>query len=312
LQSKLAQLFLISLITLLFSQCVHAIYSKKYDVSLLTLVLTNPKEALAKSKEQLIQAEIAGDVEKQLIALFYSAHSLDVLTQFDEVDYIIEKGLALANKNGNIRFISEFTGYKAYQQEIKGDFRAAIINANKAHLYAIETGDDRLIGESLALRGGVQLAIENYDMAMKDIEGAIEIFKAYDDRMNLSIHYNSLAILYSDLGDSENALKYYKESVEYDELKAPYDQATILYNIGAEYAIKKDYKQAMEYYMKAMALSKLLGDKYILAFIHYGMAELMLLQNNLNEAEETLATVFNGFESAQDVMMLLNSYLLMA
>jgi diguanylate cyclase (GGDEF)-like protein len=298
--------------TLMSSQCVYAEYSKEYDETLLKLVFSNPQEALAQTKKQLLQAKTEGDVKQQLIAILYSAQALDILAQHEEVDYVITQGLALANKHGNIRFISEFTSFKAYQQEIKGNFREAIINANMAYQYAIETGDNKLIGESLAIRGGVQLAIENYDMAMKDIEGAIKIFKANEDKLNLSTQYNSLALVYSDLGDHDSALKYYKESIEYDELKSPYDEASILYNIGTEYAAKFEYTQAMEYYMQSMAISKSIEDNYSLAFTNYGLAELMLLQNNLEKAEEILSSVFSEFEAAQDVMMLYNSYLLMA
>lgn len=304
--------YLLLLNILLSSQLVLASYSAQYDEDLLILVLKDPKEALSQSKQKLLQAEISGDVEKQLIALLYSAQSLDILAQNKDVDFIVDKGLALAEKHRNIRFISEFTGFKAYQQEIKGEYREAILNANKAYQYSIETGDDRLIGENLGLRGEIQLAIENYDMALQDVEGALEIFKANDDRINLSLYYNLLAVIYSAMGENDNALKFYRESGNYDDLDSPYNKATLLYNMGAVHVANKDYKQAIDLYNQSMEISVNIQDNYSIAFTNYGLTEVMILENDLDKAEQTLSTVFDEFELAKDVLMLFNSYLLMA
>jgi len=297
---------------LFFSQFVGASYSQQYDKELLKLVLTNPKLALSQSKEKLLQAEISGDVKGQLVALLYSAQSLDVMAQNKEVEIVVEKGLALAEKHRNIRFISEFIGYKAYQQELQGNYREAILNANKAYQYSIETADDRLIAENLALRGEIQMAIENYDLAMKDVEAAIEIFKENDDQINLSFNYNLLAIIYSGMDDHENALKYYKESSLYDEIESPYNQASILYNMGSVYVAQKKYEKAIDLYNQSMEISKKINDDYSIAFTNYGLIEIKILQNDLKDAEETLSTVFKYFELAEDELMLFNSHLLMA
>ncbi len=287
-------------------------YSEPYDKDLEDLVLVDPNQAILIAKKNLLDAELSGNSKKQLESIYYIATIMNVLSDTENLDKFIEKGLALAISVNNTRFKSEFIGFKAYQSELQGDYNPAIIDANKALRYAYETNDDRLIAESLALRGQMHLAIENYDLALKDIEEAIDYFKANDDKENISLSYNLLAILYSSLGEFDNAIKYYQESEIYDEVKSDYNQATLYYNMGALYASMKKYELAVEYYDKSRKLSIKTKDGYSIAFTNYGMAEVYILKNEINQAEISLSSVFPVFESNDDLLMLFNSNLLMA
>ena len=287
-------------------------YSEPYDKDLEDLVLVDPNQAILIAKKNLLDAELSGNSEKQLESIYYIATTMNVLSDTENLDKFIEKGLVLAISVNNTRFKSEFTGFRAYQSELQGDYNPAIIDANKALRYAYETNDDRLIAESLALRGQMHLAIENYDLALKDIEEAINYFKLNDDKENISLSYNLLAILYSSLGEFDNAIKYYQESATYDEVKSDYNQATLYYNMGALYAGMEKYELAVEYYDKSRELSVKTKDSYSIAFTNYGMAEVFILKNEISQAEISLSSVFTVFKSNDDLLMLFNSNLLMA
>ena len=309
---KVLQLFLIIALNLILASSVMAYYSPKYDEHLEKMVLTDPKKSLEQASKDLISAELSGNIEKQLISLYYKAQAYDILSQFDALEKTIEKGYQLAENHNDIRFLSEFMGFKAYLHDMRTEYREALANASRAHRYASETDDKRLISQSLSMRGQVHLSLENYGLAMKDVESAIETFKQNDDKQNLSTNFNLLAIIYSALGDDDSALKFYQESLKFDELKSSYDLSSVYYNIGATYAAKKNYDKAVDYYEKSIEQSLEVNDLYSLAFTNYGIAEILILQDKPLEARKKLSSVFELFSSNQDLLMLFNSHLLMA
>ena len=304
--------FCFTWIFLLFTIPVSAIYSEKYDEEISHLVVTDPKRAVQISQKKLQQAQLSQNIKEQLISLYYKASALDVLSEQVLLDETIDKGLKLATKHQNQRFKSEFLGLAAIRLELKGHYLEAINKSNQALQYARETDDERLIAEQTAVRGQVQLAIENYEFALKDVEAAIKVFKQNNDNENLSLNYNLLAIIYSSILDYDNAIKYYKESDLYDLVKSSYNQAILNYNLGTVYLYKDDYDQATIYYKKSSELSQKTNDAYSLAFSKYGLSEIYLLQDKIKEAETELTPLFEIFKKNNDILMLFNINLLMA
>lgn len=303
---------IVFLMVLIFTNQGIAKYSKPYNKEMSDLTVMEPEKSLDIARENLRQSQVIGDVEQQLISIYYILESLTVLSKTQEVDAYINIGLALAKKHHNIRFESEFLSFQSYQQELKGKYHEAVITTNRALQLAQEVDDDRLRAQQLAARGQVQMATENYDLAMKDVEAAIAVFKKHDDKENLSLNYNLLAIIYYSMNDMDNALKYYKESQNYDEIKSPYNLVTTYYNIASVYVSKEDYEQALDYYKKSSVLSKQINDKTSLAFTNYGIAEVYMLQKKVKEAEKILKPTIDIFKETEDELMLFNANLLMA
>ncbi|MCF6317874.1 MAG: diguanylate cyclase [Proteobacteria bacterium] len=303
---------LVIIVLLWLSNPVHSYYSEPYDKSLDDLILIDPNQAMSIAKKNLLDAELSGNSKKQLESIYYIVSALSVLSDVESQDKYIEKGLALATFENNIRFKSEFIGFKAYQSEIKGNLNIAVTSANKALSYAYETNDERLIAENLAIRAQMNLAVDNYDLALKDIEKAIDSFKLNNDKKNASLAYNLLATTYVSLDDLENAIKFYQESLAYDEIKSDYYQATVYYNIGATYSRMEKYELAVEYYKKSRELSIKTKDTYSIAYTDYGMAEMFALKKEASKAELSLTPVFEVFKFNKDLLMLFNSNMLMS
>ena len=166
----------ISVLLLCFISQGYASYSDPYNREIDNLTSVDPNKSLSLAKLALVDAQSNADVEQQLVAIFYIVESLFVLSDSVEIDAYIAKGLTLAEQSHNSRFISEFTGHQTYQQEVKGDYQAANVSANKALQLAQSIDDKRLIAVQTALRGQVHLAMENYDMAMKDVDETTQKF----------------------------------------------------------------------------------------------------------------------------------------
>ncbi|MCF6319581.1 MAG: hypothetical protein L3J83_09960, partial [Proteobacteria bacterium] len=161
---------LVIIVLLCLSNPVYSYYSEPYDKSLDDLILIDPNQAMSIAKKNLLDAELSGNSKKQLESIYYIVSALSILSDVENQDKYIEKGLTLATSENNIRFKSEFIAFKAYQSEIKGNLNNAVTSANKALSYAYETNDERVIAESLTIRAQMHLAGENYDLDLKDRE----------------------------------------------------------------------------------------------------------------------------------------------
>jgi tetratricopeptide (TPR) repeat protein len=80
---------------------------------------------------------------------------------------------------------------------------------------------------------------EKYDLAIEGLQMALKQDKKF------VLAYDDIAVCYRHLNDFDNAIKYYKKSLEI------YPEGDFaLTNIGVVYALKSDYKTATEYYEK--------------------------------------------------------------
>ena len=148
---------------------VSASYSNVYDEKLNALSVTDPKLTIKTTKEQLMQAELQGDFERQLVLYFYMAEAYSTLSNNSETTKIVAKALALARMHNSIRFISEFIGFESFVMVYKGDLRGASKKANLALQFAKEIDDYRLIASMLSIRAQAHLAIENYSLATDNL-----------------------------------------------------------------------------------------------------------------------------------------------
>ncbi len=297
---------------LLLSSLSYSYYSEEFDKELLQLIVTNPEEALVQLNSDLSQVNITDDIEKQLSIIYYLTEAHEILANFDEVEKHNKQGLLLAEENHNIKFRSMFLGSIAYQYDRKGKFKEAISIANQAMEFAREVGDDRLIADNYYLQSYVQLSIDDYGEAIKSIEIALGFYSQNSDKINISLSYNLLAIIYDSLSDYENAIKYYKESEAFDELKSPYNQASQYFNLASVYVAMEEYENALAYYQKSKKISESSGDDYSLAYVSVGMSELLVLQDKVDEAETILQPVIDILDKLNDEVMLFNALLVMA
>jgi len=105
-------------------------------------------------------------------------------------------------------------------------------------------------------------------------------------------HYNHwYAYILKDLGEYDDALKYYRTSLALQQKATPNpttDTAATCNNIGGVYASIGEYDKALEYYQKALAIQeKVLGDEHPLtAQSHNNIAEAYGVKGELNKALE--------------------------
>lgn len=112
-----------------------------------------------------------------------------------------------------------------------------------------------------------ELAIEGLQMSLKQDK---KFVLAYDD----------IAVCYRNLNDFDNAIKYYKKSLEI------YPEGDLaLMNIGVIYSIKSDFKTATEYYEKLIKFHPNNAEGYFGAGKNYFL---------LNDYEKALNNIFTA------------------
>lgn len=304
--------FLSFLICLLVPSMSHAKYTYSYDLELDLLSITNPQLAIEQSKPQLLEAIKNNNIKRQLVLLFYLAESYSTLSNITEVDNFVKQGLALAKQQKNTRFIIEFTTFEIYQFVYNGNLDESLLNVNKSLQMSKEVDDVHLKATQLTLRAQVYLSKESYNLALKDTEAALEVFKLNNDREELRNTYNLMALIYDSMGDYESAIKYYEESMANDDSNSTYIQATMFYNMGATYSYMGEHELAIENYNKSMLVSQKNNDSANIAYINYGLAELYLIQNDYLVAAEKAESGRKWFAENSDLLMHFNCNILLS
>ena len=290
------------------SSLALASYSPVYDQELETLVQTTPDKALQIAATILNEAP---NTNQRLIALYYIAHSNDMLNDLSSTKKAVKQGLLLAKKQQSERFIFEFTTFSVFEYELAGEFVMALKIANQNYQRAIKLDDERLIAISLTTRGQMHLNLSNHQSALKDIEESLTIFKKHNDKINISNSFNTLAIIYADLNDFKKSLKFYKESLNFDG-GSSYDKSTIYYNLGTTYLELGDYVTAMKYFQKTINDASKVNDQYTVVFAKNGIADTYLKQKKYNESISMYSNNVKLFKEQNDVQMLFNINLSLA
>ncbi|WP_395047771.1 tetratricopeptide repeat protein [Flavobacterium sp.] len=113
---------------------------------------------------------------------------------------------------------------------------------------------------------------EEYKLAIEGLEMAIKSDK------NFVLAYDDIALCYRQLNDFDNAIKYYKKSLEI------YPEGDFaLMNIGVIYSKKSDFKTAIEYYEKLIRFHPKNAEGFFGAGKNYFL---------LNDYEKALNNIF--------------------
>ncbi|MBM3789407.1 MAG: tetratricopeptide repeat protein [Acidobacteria bacterium] len=130
---------------------------------------------------------------------------------------------------------------------------------------------------------------------------AEELLAGIADSTGKGMLYNSYAIVYSDLGDSQTALDYYLRSLEWYR-KAGIEKAIAgtLYQIGAIHRSREDLQTALSYFERARAITKEIGDRRLESNIIRGIGGLHQASGDDDMALEFYSQALSLADADQD------------
>ncbi|TXT54154.1 MAG: Tetratricopeptide repeat protein [Promethearchaeota archaeon] len=138
------------------------------------------------------------------------------------------------------------------------------ISEKKEHLSEIKSeGKTTTYIKELSDLALLQLEIENYKEAKKNLEICLEHFRKQKDRLGIASVLGILGTLYFKKNDYKKAIKYYEQSYEiYDELKQIKEKIMSLKGIGNSYINLGRLEKANDIFLKCSSISSKEDDIY--------------------------------------------------
>jgi len=177
------------------------------------------------------------------------------------------------------------------------DLKKAIEYHKEAEQIAEKTSDRRLLSDIQGNMANIYvISYSDYpkgmDYALKSLRSAEEA--NYLDGMVQSMR--SIATVYTFLGDEQNSLLYYQKAVEVNKKLGNKDAEAILYlDIGESYRLAGKYPEALDSYVKSIALEKRLD---LIEICESNMAEVYARMDSLPQA---FKYGFSSLAKAEDI-----------
>ena len=274
------------------------------------LVSTHSREVISKIEKKLLifYAMWADQYREQLVHNTQQATSIFI---FEEPNFL--QNLRLAEqfqKWDQAHFILQFLG-KIYEKlgrksELKSLRQQALIQVG---IYLAEA---KRKGES-AFNFWIYLQVVDIEELVEstDIEKAQRNYQIILNdliTLNDSSVNDQIAVMYDNLGriadkkrDFEEALNYYLKAIEiYKGSKKLYEAAGVYYEIGMTYLQQRELKQAHKSYRKALIIHKCAGDWYEVAHDYYGMGQVAEEEHNFDLATHYYQEACGIFQGHQD------------
>jgi signal transduction histidine kinase/Tfp pilus assembly protein PilF/CheY-like chemotaxis protein len=159
------------------------------------------------------------------------------------------------------------------------------------------TAPTKLTGDILLSRGGYHTAIANVAAALVDYQRAHNIFRDTGETRSRAIALLSIAGLYQDSMDYENALKYYAQALDVYQ-GDPQLRISIYNNRGIALKELGRFDEASVEFSKALAIAKTMNSPVLELPILRNVARNELVSGKLDAADVTIG---QGFAAARQI-----------
>lgn len=169
-------------------------------------------------------------------------------------------------------------------------------NSEKSHAYAYH---------GYSSKGYTYRLLGDFNLALQALFKSTEASKKAKNLEDEAVSYTSIADVYSEIGNSDNAELYYDKGITIlRKIGRPIILASVLFNAGDEYFNNQKYDQALRNFDEAGRIFKeknhLIGTAYTLGnigMIHAEQGNHQLAEEKINEA----ITILEGFEDHNSI-----------
>jgi len=187
------------------------------------------------------------------------------------------------NKAYYICRANELIGINYYSMDF---YSKSLEYSSKALLSAKEINDTNLIVNTLLDIGNNYEGLDNMDLAYKYYNEVVRYSKLSHRKYDLSLAYNNLGIIFSNKGDSNKAMEYYKKSLKLKKEVNGIGDAISNLNIGDIYREREQLDSALKYFNIALKINKYDNNSYILSMIYHDFAMVFKERNEFSKAED--------------------------
>ncbi|WP_372753937.1 ATP-binding protein [Mariniflexile sp.] len=169
-------------------------------------------------------------------------------------------------------------------------------NLDEALALAEQSDNKKSIGIIYAIKGRLQLTIEDNEKAIKSLTKAIEVQRLINDNINLGKSYRILADVYVSKKDYNQALDYYKSAKsKFEEESLNKELSDVLLFEAKTYIKLKNYIKARDIIEHSLALAK---KEDVLKTQSDALISLGLVYSKLNNNEKALTDALEGVKIA--------------
>ncbi len=149
----------------------------------------------------------------------------------------------------------------------------------------------RVMGELILSSGRIHQYRDDVQGALRDFQKAYAIFRSVRDRRSQALALQSIAKLYVDGGDGENAIKYYAQSDE-EYAGDPLLSLSSRNNRGKAYLYMSKPRKAEREFNQALIVAEKIGSDKFIPLILGNIAQAQIAQGRLSEAVTTIDRAF--------------------
>ena len=181
------------------------------------------------------------------------------------------------------------------------DLEASLNYSNELIELATAENDLIFLYEGYLNKGNVHRVLGNLDLSLDALFKSSEITKKAGYLDGEAVSYTSIADVYSEMGNAENAKLYYdKGIVLLREINKPKQLAGALFNAGDEYFNNKEYDKALKNFEEAALLFT--NENYLigLAYANGNIGMILAEQGNYRQAEKKINEALTVLEKIED------------
>ena len=239
---------------------------------------------------------------KRLLFSFLSAFSLVCFAQNDAIDSLelrLEDKLSVVERVNTLHaYVWELSFYNP---------KKSIEPAQESLSLAQKLNDSSLISVSYNRIGLVHDYAGNFSLAEKNYLIAYSIKKSCDGEQETDGLLNNLGSIYYYMGDFEKSMKFYLKSLKIRELKKNQEDSKSLKNIAQSYnniglllKSQQNYREALNYYTKALQIKNKLNDVPGLIVTHSNLGVIYMELDSLVRSESEFKSAVLLSDSIKD------------
>lgn len=168
---------------------------------------------------------------------------------------------------------------------MRGNNARAVSAIDSALLFCAEVNNPAVKASLLNIKGVIHFYMGEYKTSLDYFEQSLEIKRRLNDPLEMSKSLSNIGSIYHKIGYHEKALEYYLQAQKIDEeRKDSVSIASDFLNIGGIYYDKNDFKKAHDYFAKCMGFPGI--DKMMQANCLRNLGNVESLTGNYKKALE--------------------------
>lgn len=204
----------------------------------------------------------------------------------ESLGFLLKALKMMGSENDHSDYISIYNNLGTIYSR-KGELDSALFYNQAAYNLALESKDSSGQISSLRFIGNTYYNKGDFDKALSHFRKGLSLADYYKKTIDEKSHLlNNLGILYSDWGEYDISLNYYREALEIMEsLEYHSDMGRIYNNMGTIYWYKETYDSALFFYHKSLEKREKIGDENGKAYV---INNLGMIYGSMGEYDKSL------------------------